>query len=576
MARIPTRDSVRELPAGPGQLPGVRMTAAPDAQDLGARRGLPNEGARRDARSALDHLSEASDIIQRRRDNTQVMTVLAEAQKASALKQVEIEQREGAFAEGATKDVETWYAEQEVPFRDRLANERQKRAFEENWLRLKTNTVVAASQHEAREGRKAGATAANAMVSGAIELAAKSVDDPQALAGYRDSVITGSRNAAAMKGYRSGSGPAILEELKNLSAFHESVINNLATNDPARAEEYFAAHGREINDSTTHRVEKTVKGAVSVRKAQAFADGVMGAGLSEADAVKRAREQLSGDDEVRAVIEIKTRWAERTQARERQQRTAADQAWQVYSQAGNPNLLPPELVAQLDGRDLEAIRSHHTSKLASAESRAASRETRAFTAEQRLASADAREAAKKDRDRGGVYLDLRRMAMTAPEEFVAMDLRRHTAQLGPSQMESLIDIQGQIAKPAAPKDPTHLDVVTHLQQVNKLVDKLGMSGDKKAAADFEQQADAAVRAEQIRVGRRLNQDERQKVLDRLVMDVKLPGFLWGTNAKPAYKVTADEVPKVEADKITKKLQAAGLPVTPDSIRQVFVSAGGVR
>ena len=63
--------------------------------------------------------------------------------------------------------------------------------------------------------------------------------------------------------------------------------------------------------------------------------------------------------------------------------------------------------------------------------------------------------------------------------------------------------------------------------------------DKVQAGVFSMEADKALRAAQAAKGNKLTDIERQKVLDRLVLQGETPGSLWGSNTVRAYQSQAE-------------------------------------
>lgn len=538
MARIPTRAGSRELPSAPNQMPSVRMSAAPNAGDLGANARVGNEGARRDLSSALDHFSSAVEQIERRKDNTSVLTALAEAQKATAAQQAELAGRKGAFAAGATKDTSKWFDESYETFAGGLGNERQKRAFDAEWRRLRVNGEVYASKHEVVENRAAMIDAATATVAGAIELAAANPSDKDALAVYRDQVLVGSQNAAAAEGHKAGSSPALLVQLKNLSALHETVLSAIVKDDPKAAEEYLKTNAGEMNASTKERATKLVETSSRLREAQTFADMAQAKGMTEQEAISEARKNYEGEAEKDVVAEVKVRFSETAAARERQQRTAADEAWKIIEQKGTLSAVDPVILNAMDGRDIAAIRrsieagaESRERRAAAAESRAYTRESRQFQRETRLHTIEQRERAEKTRITSDAYDAARKMMFTDPEGFKKTDWRRSNDILSFEQIQSLRQLQ---------EKPVVKDFLTYEQQLGRATATM----DKEDKPAFQMAADAAIRAEMDRTGKDLSQEERQKIINRMELDLKVNRSWLPDKSIKGYEVTPENADRV--------------------------------
>lgn len=570
MARIPTPSTRRELPAGPNQMPGVRLSAAPSADQLFAQREPANAPVTRNIVSATGALADTLRIIEARDDQTQVMAAEAEAKKALVDLESSWTGRTLTNAKGLTKDTETWLAENREKFRGQLHNARQRRAFDESWSRLGLTARNAASRHEAVETHRANGQALEASIVGTIEVAAMNAGDPDEIRDARAQIEV--RIGEMTRNLGMDPTTSALEKLKYTSAFHEKVIGSLMqSGDPARVEQYLKDNAGDMNESTRARVAKTVETHVSIRRAQTFADEMMSAGRTEAEAIREAREKLEGEDEVRAVSEIQTRHAELNGARERAQRAAADEAWGVYGRTGNPNSIPAGVWARMDGKDIAAIRRDHEQRLATAESRAASAENRAWTRLQRIAAEAERKLAEQRTD---LYEGQRQRLLTAtPEEAAAIDLHRLTGDISPTQMSSLIELQQRVAKPGKPEDPARLDAISLERQLSDTItdEKFG----KREASQLRQDIGRIVNEEQIRLGKKLSQGERQRIIDARTATVRLDQTGWDPERR-VLQVTPDDRPYVPGVKdvpldqnvrITRKLIERGIEPTPDAVRR---------
>lgn len=579
--RVPT---ARGFPTGPGALPGVRMTAAPTARDLGAGNRVPNEQANADLSGAMREYADTLRVIDQREDTRTFLTVQAEMEKALIEQEAGWQRdRLGHGASGLTKDTAAWLAEQRPKWADKLTSPRQREAFDRRFPQLEISALRAASTFETIEGKKSEVAAAKASIATTIEVAAMNFADPVIVGNAKHQVL----ERAMLAGRAAGMSrdEIMISQLDYASQFHESIIaGKLKLSAPA-AKEYYDANVGEMNATTRKRIGDAVATAGAVARAQTDVDDLMARNLPYEEAAAWIRKNRTGDDEAKGIIELKSRHVEIEAARERSQRTAADTAWKAYQDAGNPNRIDPQVWSAMDGKDRAAIVAHYDRRITEASTRASQAETRAWTREQRQSAQAVRAAAAKDRDRAGVYYDLRSLAMSDPAGFARLDLRRYSPELGPGQFESLIDIQSQASKPPDPKDPTSLDVASHNEQIRNLSTRIGL--DKKQATEFEMAADQAVRAEQLARGKRLNQDERQVIYDQLLMPVRNPGASWLSGlftTTRTYQVPPQDrgalvpadVPVKETETIAARLRAGGKPVTAAAIKEIYDEAQRVK
>lgn len=114
-----------------------------------------------------------------------------------------------------------------------------------------------------------------------------------------------------------------------------------------------------------------------------------------------------------------------------------------------------------------------------------------------------------------VYYALTMMAADQPQVFAGQDLRGYFDKLAPGDRKHFMDMQAK-----AGKGETE-DIATATQQKNAMLQSLELKGEK--AGVFHQQADIALLQAQKQKGKPLTQEERQKVLDQLVIKGDISG-----------------------------------------------------
>jgi hypothetical protein len=134
---------------------------------------------------------------------------------------------------------------------------------------------------------------------------------------------------------------------------------------------------------------------------------------------------------------------------------------------------------------------------------------------QRTARADveARTKGTEVKTNSNVYYQLTQEAMSNPDfaDPRKFDLRQYFDKLSPGDRNHFINLQRTIGtKNEAP------EAVTTQQQITATTKQLGLKDEK--AGMFTQEANKALFAAQVQKGGKLNQAERQKVLDGLVLE----------------------------------------------------------
>lgn len=272
------------------------------------------------------------------------------------------------------------------------------------------------------------------------------------------------------------------------------------------AREYFKQVGAELTPQARLQITKALDAGDFEARTQDAADRIYAKHEGDvAAALVEVRATMSGKDEDAVVTRIKQFDSERVALRERVQKDASDQAWNIYAKTGR--MPPPSIQAAMDGKDLVALRR---------------------TAQ---ADAEARAAKTEVKTDPNVYYALTVAAAQDPGNFKQEDLRRYFDKLSPSDRKHFIDLQARASKPDEADDISTLE-----QQKRQIIDQLKLDKDK--AGLFSMEADKALRAAQATKGSKLTDVERQKVLDRLVLSGETPGEVWGTNTVRAFEAGA--------------------------------------
>jgi hypothetical protein len=466
------------------------------------------------------------------------------------------------------KETGEWWDKEASKAAESLTNPRQKALFSQKVMQYKGMAVGSFAGHEAVQRRESLEQSTQASIVSSINMAAANVGNPEMVLAAKTDVVQRTQMLAKINGWPPEYADAKREEY--LTNFHKQVLQGIVDKDPKAAQDYFTLNKGEIGGQHHAEIEKVLKTGATARRAQEFADEVMVKGLDEVTALAEARKKFEGDDEKNVVAEIKTRFAEVGVARERAQRNAADEAWAIYGRTGKVNDIPPSLLARLDGKDLAAIRNDQQSHL----DREESRRDRAANRADREANRAARGPAT-DWDR---YYDLRREALSDPEAFKKRDLRREFPHLGKTEREGLIDLQGK--KPEELKDVASLDA--QLSNAKDLL-KLGGAANQEKRGRFDQVVTEAVRTEEKRVGKKLGFEERQKIIDRMVIEGDVNGWIPGGSRRrfevlgtPEEAKFAAKVPEGDRAKITEALKRAGRPVTDEAVRELYLRRQGIQ
>lgn len=140
-----------------------------------------------------------------------------------------------------------------------------------------------------------------------------------------------------------------------LTPLHAAVLNGMVDgNRIDLARDYYKNNSASMSLQARDNAMKVIEAGDFEARTQDKADSLFARHKGNISAaLTEARANLSGKEEDTVVGRLKTYDAERVALRERGQRDAADQAWQLVSQGKR---VPPSLLASMDGRDAIAVR----------------------------------------------------------------------------------------------------------------------------------------------------------------------------------------------------------------------------
>lgn len=387
-----------------------------------------------------------------------------------------------------------------------LGNESQKVRFKQQAGQLMVQFQSSLSQHIAKEYGEYQGSVDDGTIKTGQEQMALGWGDPAAIKQASDAI----RAATYNKGTRAGLSAKSIEaaQVEALSPGHAAVITAAVdAGDVNYAKEYLKQANAELTPQARLTLNRMVDTGAFEQRTQDAAGDLWGKHKGNiAAALSEAREKFTGKDEDAIVTRLKTLDSERVALRERAQGDARDTAWKIYANTGSIAKIPASVLAGMDGKELQTLRN-----------------TARVESEGREVKTDP-----------NVYYALT-VAAATDSGFVKEDLRRYFDKLSPADRKHFADLQ---AKSMKGEETARIATVT--QQKDTMAKTLGLKD--KDLGVFHQEADRALSAETQRLGRMPNQDETQKVLDRLVLEGNTPGSWFGTNSTRAFKAQAESKP----------------------------------
>lgn len=408
--------------------------------------------------------------------------------------QGQLNQRKGQDAWGVTNDARQWFDDNGKKYLDGLENDQQRRLFGPQLESLRQQGLQHAAQHEAQQRGVSLEQSANASIAASTNSAAAAWNDPSAIAKAKDDI---SKRIAVTAGF-NGWTPEVRDNAQAVAItnLHKQVLQVMADKDPVAAAAYYKANKAEIEGSQQQEIEKLVEnGGLRVRSQQGAAS-ILSQNLSEADALKQARDKYTGVDQDAVVERVKAGYADKRAQDAQAEKDTADMAWDFFSRGGNrTDQIPIAVLDQLDGKTLHSMNTVQKNE--------------------------------KVQTNWDTYTTLRESLIANPK----VDLRQYKGDLAPAQYEQLVNLQA---------NSQSADAVTLEQQTNVALSQLRIK-DKGAIGQFKSAVDVAILSAATRKGGKLTDDERQKVIDKLMLPGTIPGWLWN-HSRRFYQVegTADQ------------------------------------
>ena len=365
------------------------------------------------------------------------------------------------------------------------------------------------------------------------------------------------REKAAVLGARKGwtTEQVQAEQLKNLSNMHLAQITKLAELDANAAQKYYDANKAEVNFAQQARVEQVLKGEADNQFAMQKAAEWAGKPLTEqlAEAAKIADPQRRE----KTLTQIRNNYALVKEAENQVKSAAEDKAWTYFNQ-GRP--VPASILSQMD--QSTAVPRLEEAQRARAERLAAGRPVKTDML---------------------TYIDVREKLGRGEK----VDLRGYTEKIAPGDLKQLVDMQNTSRAGGVKQDT----MVTDEGRINNALVGLGIDKkkDPETAVMLTNEIDRRVRsASAAKGGKDLTADEKQAIVDRVVMD-KVYVDEWGRDPqKPLALVTPEEmskayvrvngrnvpvssVPQRDRRQIIQALQATGQPVTEQAVVEMYLA-----
>lgn len=528
--------------------PSVQQGGLPDAYQS-VSKGLGNAGAAQaqllnQATQAGQAFGQQFEREQQRND----IDAVFRAETAMRDDYLNFEREElgknGVNAKGATERANQWWGEARAKYGEGLT-ERQAYAFRMNAEKLRVASKGTLGRHEQHQADQSLKESAQARIGAAVDSAILD-PTPERVEASKLAI----REAVAAASNLAGHTPEIKAEktAEAMSLMHKGIVMRLVDNDPDAAKAYFYGNKKEINGATQVTLEKVLERGGLLTEAQNAADEIASKFGDMGAAMKHIEETYSGEKEKAVKAEVLDRFTRTQQSKNQMSQTAYETAL-LHTVQGQK--VPGSVWAQMDDGHKAAII-----------------EKREAEAKARRAEAEGR-AIKTDFT---TWEKINRLAAENPRDFMSLDLGRYADKVSKQDLMEFSNLQRKFK--TSPDEAK--GAATLAQQIDATVEQLRLDGMQGAERRGQLKKNIYDALEQARTrGETLDYEGRQKIIDRQIVEVTVPGFIWGST-KRAYEVTPAEASKarikVPADDrklIEQALKAKGIQVTDDAVLNLY-------
>jgi len=267
-------------------------------------------------------------------------------------KQNEWRQRQGKNAEGVDKEADAYMAETAGKYIKELKDPRAVKLFDQFAMRQRNNMLDWSTSHVTQQREVALDVEINSAKQVAMD-AALNDSRPQIVNQSIADIKAKNAFTANRKGYDDVWIQA--QNSKDLEKLHGGILQNAMDQDSVGGVQgYLQAHGGEIDASLRAKAEKWVHNKVIDETAGAYADELIGNGVTYSEALQGARDKFSGDDEEKYVSRIKERYGEVEHVKRQAAEEIRDSVYKSLASGGDIAKVPDETVQKLVTVDPEA------------------------------------------------------------------------------------------------------------------------------------------------------------------------------------------------------------------------------
>lgn len=437
-----------------------------------------------------------------------------------------------------------------------LTNDEQKAAFRRIQMERGVQVDRSVQKHVSGEILRYDNDVTTNFIKNEQDAAIKSYKDPVRV------MMSIENQKQAIKDFGSRNGLSTEEiaqkESQLVSSTHKEIINRMLTNDEdMSAQEYYQVIKEEVKGTDLADVEKAIEAGSLRGNSQRFVDGLLKEGLSETQALARAR--TIKDPKLRdATVERTRNEFNIKEAAERQELEDKHvNALNVIDKRG------VKVVA-----DLQKLPGWNDMTVGQRNSLESYMESKIL--------------GKDTTTDPQTYYNLKTMASVpaTKDAFVKMNLMEKRTSLSASDFKQMVDLQSQLRQGKGEAEKVLNGWRSDDQVVKDVAESAGINPKNKNFNEFSYRVEQAQIAEQERLGRKLNNIELADLTKRLTMPiVTKERWYWSDDEKKIFEATDEElqnikykdVPSTEKVKIENSLRKMNRPVSEEAVRSLYVN-----
>lgn len=381
-------------------------------------------------------------------------------------------------------------------------------------------------------------------------------------------------------GERNGLPPEDIEmkKLQAKSNTHLGVLNQMVNDGKFKtAKAYFNATKDQVSSEAEEKMFNLIERSVLKGEAIEVTDNLVNQGLTKTDALAEARKIEDPDKRDMVVQRLKTRYAEIETIKKEDQFATYNQIGKHILGGGNLDDLPESQVMKLSYKQLKEFQEYERKKKAG-------------------------ESINTDLK---VYHELEQLAADRPNAFKQLPLEKYLTKLKEGDFKHFSKLQAGLRKNDQ-ETISELDGIRSKKDiVNQTLNEMQIDYSRKASSDdikkanlFRERVDNVVIEKQRELGRKLNNNEVNEIVEDLRTDLVLnKGFIWDDTKKSfelgiedldtidfdelddreknniftsiQRNMRYEDVPQDEVEKITDALRRNGMQVSKEKVVQYY-------